>query len=670
MPAPLRASGLTAEVLVDNAMPKLPTISPDGRLVAYLVSEVGVGGARCTDLWFAPSDGSGAPTRLATGLARVTALSWAADGASLLFITQGELRRILLTTGESETLATHAGGVLDHLPFPDGQRLAVITGAEPDEAQARRVADGDDGFVWGEQVSSDRLWILHLRDRTWAPVEALERRHVCMAALRPDGEGDGGDDGGTLAVISWATALDEPGAFTARLHVVDVESGAALDLGPVGIDAHSLVWWSAAGAWHVSYVAEPSEPSEPSGQVGHVVFDVEVPDVSDVSNVPDVSGETGGLAKPHRDLTSHMPACPLQLVQLDHAPPLALFAEGLDTAVYRLDPTATDARFERILQRRGLLEMLTADSQGATIAVRASTGTAPVDIFAGPVHGPLVQLSDTQRATVDAVGEWGVQERLAYQAADGLTIEGLLVLPPGRSRSDGPFPLITLIHGGPYARHVDAASLLELPCPQWFAAAGYAVFLPNPRGSLGRGQQFAQRVIGALGQEEWTDILAGIDRLIADGVADPDRLGITGWSHGGYLAAWAVGQTDRFKAVIMGAGISDWSMQVGVGELGNQERVLAGSYGWESAGPHEHDRHSPISYASRVRTPVLLLHGEQDQNVPLGQALYFARALSHYQVENQLVVYPREGHGIWERAHQIDVLHRSVAWFDRWLGTP
>ena len=639
---PVHASGLSAESLVDNAVPKLPAISPDGRLVAYLVSEMGDGGARHTDLWLAASDGSGPVTRLATGLARTTALRWAADGGSLVCITGGELRRISLS-GEAETLASHEGGIIDQVPFPDGHRFALVTGAEPDEAQERREVEGDDAFVWGEHVSGDRLRIFDLRDRSWAPVDALERRHVLMAALRPDGA--------ALAVISWATALDDPGVFTARLHAVDVKSGEALDLGPVGIDARSAVWWSDAGVWHVCYIAAPSGP------VGYAVFDAEVSDAA------------GGLGMPHRDLTGAMNACPLELVHGGDAyePPLALFAEGLDSAIYRLEPTSM--RFERILRRRGLLESLTADDRGETFAVLASSGSEPVEIFAGSAQGSLVRLSDTQRALDDAV-EWGAQERLAYRAADGLEIEGLLVLPPGRSRSDGPFPLITLVHGGPYARHIDAASLLGQPCPQWLAAAGYAVFLPNPRGSLGRGREFAQSVLGALGQGEWTDVLSGIDRLIADGVADPDRLGIIGWSHGGFLAAWAVGQTHRFKAAIVGAGISDWAMQVGAGELGRQDGMLAGSHGWEGAGPHEHDRQSPISYASRIRTPVLLLHGEQDANVPLGQALYLARALSHYQVEHQLVVYPREGHGIWERAHQIDLLHRSVAWFDRWLAKP
>jgi dipeptidyl aminopeptidase/acylaminoacyl peptidase len=199
------------------------------------------------------------------------------------------------------------------------------------------------------------------------------------------------------------------------------------------------------------------------------------------------------------------------------------------------------------------------------------------------------------------------------------------------------------------------------------AAAGYAVFLPNPRGGSGHGHDFASMVAGAIGGDELTDILSGIDLLIADGVADPDRLGIGGWSHGGFMTAWAVGQTDRFKAALMGAGISDWGMLAATGEWGSVEADLTGSVGWEGAGPHPHDRVSPVSYASKVRTPVLIVHGEDDSNVPVGQSIYFHRALSRFGVEHEFVVYPREGHGLRERNHQLDLLRRTRAWFDRWL---
>jgi dipeptidyl aminopeptidase/acylaminoacyl peptidase len=205
---------------------------------------------------------------------------------------------------------------------------------------------------------------------------------------------------------------------------------------------------------------------------------------------------------------------------------------------------------------------------------------------------------------------------------------------------------------------------------QWLAAAGCAVFHPNPRGSQGRGQAFAAMVAGAVGRGEWSDILAGVDDLVAAGVADPGRLGIAGWSHGGFMAAWAATQTGRFRAAVMGAGVADWGMQVGVGEFGRAEAVFGGSFGWEGPGPHRHDQLSPISYAANVTTPVLILHGEDDTNVPVGQAMYFHRALTHLGAEHELVIYPRENHSFTKRGHQIDVLERVRSWFTHWLGDP
>ncbi|MFG1709652.1 alpha/beta hydrolase family protein [Nonomuraea sp. M3C6] len=134
--------------------------------------------------------------------------------------------------------------------------------------------------------------------------------------------------------------------------------------------------------------------------------------------------------------------------------------------------------------------------------------------------------------------------------------------------------------------------------------------------------------------------------------------------------AWAVGQTGRFKAALMGAGISDWGMLVATGEGGTLEAGLGGSCGWEGPGPHRHDRVSPIAFASKVRTPVLILHGEDDTNVPVGQATFFHRALRWFGIEHEFVVYPREGHSIQERNHQLDLLRRTRAWFERWLDDP
>jgi dipeptidyl aminopeptidase/acylaminoacyl peptidase len=620
-------AGPTAEMLVDAVVPSPPVISPDGRWVAYTTAPAGAKEPPESALWVAAADASTPPRMLTSGTISVDDPRWAPDSGTLFFLLDKQLHRISLEGGDTEALTSWRGGISGHLPLADGRLVAIIAPDETDED------DPCDPVVWGENVPYHRLRLLDLALGTVSIAGHLGDRHLVEMVQRPDG--------GPLAVVSWDCPDLEPGLFTVRLHVVDPATGDTHDLGHAGLDARAPAWWQAADGWHVCYLAET-----PPTWFGSALFSV----------AADGTGE-------HRNLTTGLHVCPGNPVQTADGPPLALFADGLDTALYRLDPHTE--RFQRVSSWQGHADGLSASSQGAVIAARVSTTYDPRNIHAGPLQGPLVRLSDTRPELREI--SWGVQERLPYKAADGLALEGLLILPPGKSRNGGPLPLVTLVHGGPYGRYADEFTGNRWPMGQWLATAGYAVFLPNPRGSEGRGHVFAAMVASAVGMDEWTDILSGIDLLVANGIADPDRLGIGGWSHGGFMTAWAVGQTDRFKAALMGAGISDWSMQVGVGELGTAEADLGGSCGWESAGPHPHDLLSPISYASRIRTPVLILHGAGDTNVPIGQATYFHRALRHFGVKHEFVVYPREGHNIAERAHQIDLLQRTRAWFDRWL---
>ena len=633
------APELTAELVADGAVPSQPAVSPDGRWVAYAVAPAGRGGERLLSaIWLAAADGSSPPRQLTAGTAADSGPRWAPDSASVFFLSDRtgsrQLHRVRAGGGEAEVLTDWRGEICDARPLADGRLVAVVATDEPTEEDTRRRAERDDAFVWGQQLRSGRLRLLDLATGELRTVEGLGSRHVVELAARPDG--------GALAAISWAGPERHPRVTTSELHVVDLETGTARELGRTGTEARSPVWWQADGCWHLAYLAMP-EP-----YCGDAVCDVAVCDVAAV----------------HRDLTAGMAVCPTELAQVADGPPLALFADGLDTAIFRLDPGLL--RFGRVSARDGMAGSLTACCSGEVIAALASTSYEPVNVHAGPPGGPLIRLSDTQPA-LRAIS-WGPQERLSYRASDGLGLDGLLILPPGRSRADGPFPLITLVHGGPDDRYADQLMLAPHSHGQWLAAAGYAVFLPNPRGGVGHGRDFAATVARAVGGSEWSDIVSGIDLLIAEGVADPGRLGIGGGSHGGFMAAWAIGQTDRFRAAMMAAGISDWGMLVATGEGGTLEAELSGSCGWEGTGPHPHDQVSPISFASKVRTPVLIVHGEDDTNVPVSQAIYFHRALSWYGAEHELVIYPREGHGFVERNHQLDLLRRTRAWFGRWLG--
>ena len=636
---------LTAETVVDAASTLEPVISPDGRRVAYpVVSGSGPGGRRTGALWVADVDGSTPARQLTAGTAQDRIPRWAPDSASLYFGSNraergaSQLYRIRLDGGEAEALTARPGGITDHVPLADGRTVALIAEDEPTEEQERARREGDDAVAWDQRSPRSRLLLLDLGTRGLRRVDALADRHVVELAQRPDG--------GPLAVLTWSCPEIDPGSLNAALHLVDPQSGAVRDLGPAALDAHAPTWWRHDDGWHLAYLAVT-----PPAQVGGMaVLDLVVP------------GQ--GPAGEHRNLTADMDVCPAGLAQVADGPPLALFEDGLDTGLYRLDPEA--GRFRQLTRLTGGADSLTADRSGGLIALRASTAYEPWNVHAGPLDGPLARLSDG-RPELRPI-RWGTQQRLSYKASDGMELDALLILPPGRGREDGPFPLVTLVHGGPNDRYADQFLLEPMLPGQWLALAGFAVFLPNPRGSTGRGHAFAAVVAGQVGQDEWTDLTTGVDLLIAEGVADPDRLGIWGWSHGGFVSAWAVGRTDRFKAAVVGAGISDWGMQAVTGEYGILDAALAGSSGWEGPGPHRHDELSPISYASRITTPVLILHGEEDTNVPISQGQFLHQALTRYRVEHEFVVYPREGHWIGERGHRLDLLRRTRAWFTRHLG--
>lgn len=636
---------LTAELVVDGHVPSAPAVSPDGRWVVYVLAPVGqVGEHRSSELWLTAVDGSEAPRQLDVPLAHVSSPRWSPDSASVFFLSDtvsrgtGQLHRIGRADGSAQALTSEVSGVDAYRILTDPALVAIITTDEPTDQDLRRQRDRDDAEVRG-RTSPARLRLLDLRTGQVRTPTPFGDRHVVDVVQRPDG--------GPLAVLTWSTPELDPGLLEPALHLLDPHSGHVRDIGPVLADGHSPVWWRGED-WHLTYLAL----TPPGLQAGTAVFDLLLPD----------DGPAGEL----RNLTADLAACPTELVQVDQGTPLALVADGLDTAIHRLIPDTL--RLVETTRETGLVDQLSTSRDGSVVAAVVSRSDQPHDIWAGPTGGPLARRSDTRPELRDI--RWGVQQRLAYQASDGLALDGLLILPPGRSRQNGPFPLVTIVHGGPYDRYADQFMVHWAPSGQWLAHAGYAVFLPNPRGGQGHGHEFAASVAGAVGQAEWLDILTGIDLLVAEGVADPDSLGIAGWSHGGFMAAWAIGQTDRFAAAVMGAGISDWGMLAATGEWGAFEAALGGSVGWEGPGPHLHDRLSPISYASAVRTPVLIVHGADDTNVPLSQAEYFHRALRRFGVEHEYVVYPRENHSFRERNHQLDLLRRTRAWFDRWLTQP
>jgi dipeptidyl aminopeptidase/acylaminoacyl peptidase len=294
-------------------------------------------------------------------------------------------------------------------------------------------------------------------------------------------------------------------------------------------------------------------------------------------------------------------------------------------------------------------------------AVREAVGQPAEVVYRRDPKSGWTTLSRLNDGIAAAVPRYPELRAVEWQGAGGLAIRGLLLLPPDRPQ--GPMPLILDIHGGPtwsFKHGFNPGSALP------FVAAGYAVLQPNYRGSVGRGQPFTRLNVGDPGGAEFEDVLRGLDWCVREAIADPAHIGVTGVSYGGYLTAWAAATSDRFRAAVMVSGISDLLSYQYTANNGFSEAIIG-------APLHDRDRRrlyierSPLLHVSGKAPPTLILHGADDHCTPLGQAEEFHRALLDHGVATELVVYPREGHGFKERAHNADAWRRKIAWFDRYL---
>jgi dipeptidyl aminopeptidase/acylaminoacyl peptidase len=255
----------------------------------------------------------------------------------------------------------------------------------------------------------------------------------------------------------------------------------------------------------------------------------------------------------------------------------------------------------------------------------------------------------------------GSAANVSWSAPDGTQIEGIVCTPPGA----GPFPLVLDVHGGPigayqrnWATHDPAVPLL--------VSRGYAVLLPNPRGSSGRGQEFAAAVIGDMGGADTHDYLSGIDAMVERGIADPERIGTMGVSYGGFMSAWLVTQDQRFKAAVAGSPVTEWYSFTYTSNIPRWGRWFLDGADPEQTGNQVHTR-SPVLHASKASTPTLLTAGAKDRCTPAGQAREFYQALTGRGVDSELVIYPGEGHGVSRFPAVTDYLTRLLTWFERYM---
>ena len=311
------------------------------------------------------------------------------------------------------------------------------------------------------------------------------------------------------------------------------------------------------------------------------------------------------------------------------------------------------------LTTKRTLQVGSFSADGSRVAFTMDSPTSPAEVFVadGKFAAP-VKLTDINPQAKDFA--LGTTEVVSWKSRDGLEVEGVLLKPVGYDPARR-YPLLVVAHGGPAGAHLDNYRVGGLEGGQVWAGMGWAVFYPNPRGSSNYGERFLRANVADWGGGDFADIDSGVDALIARGIADKDKLAHIGWSYGGYMTAWTITQTKRYKAAMVGAGLTNmWSMY-GTNDIPS---VLIGYFGGiadKETLPLYMNR-SAMTHIDNATTPTLILHGGNDERVPLGQAQELFRGLRDRGKPTELVVYPREGHGITEYYHQKDRLTRIRDW--------
>jgi dipeptidyl aminopeptidase/acylaminoacyl peptidase len=278
-------------------------------------------------------------------------------------------------------------------------------------------------------------------------------------------------------------------------------------------------------------------------------------------------------------------------------------------------------------------------------------------------HSPLTQRTNLNPETESAA--LGQPEIVRWTSDPGVEVEGVLIKPHGYVEGQR-YPFIVQVHGGPTGLWSNQFAATWHDWAQSLASRGFAVLMPNPRGSTGRGPDYSNAIFGDVGGGEYRDMMSGVDAMIARGIADPERLGVGGWSWGGYMTAWTVTQTNRFKAAVMGAGLPNMISDNGLGDIPSANL----SY-FETTPYHDPDPYferSAIRHIRNAKTPTLILHGEADDRVSPAEGREMYIALRTLGVETQFVTYPRERHSFTERKHQLDLIRRVVEWYEQHLG--
>lgn len=640
-----------------------PDVAPGGRTVAFVVGTPDRESDRiATSIWVAPADGSAAARPLTTGT-RDIAPRWSPDGRSIAFVRgpqqpdedsdEGQVYVAPLDGGEPYPVTAAAYGAASPAWSPDGRGLAYTARTGEWKRPSERTAV--------ERSAPKVISDLYNRYDNMGRFDG-RRRHVFVVDLPAPGssanegrqvtDGDWDDaapawspDGGTLAFTS--DRSDSRGETSQpALWVVPVAGRRRPKrLSPVqGVVVGPV--WSPDGST-LAYVGHQHRPGMSSGNAHLWV----VP--ADGSAPP--RSLTAGLDRTAWGLIPSMGAT--HAWTPDGAAVLAIVNDGGTLGIYRcgLAPGAADADDQPVLLHGGDRQILTLASAAGATAFVAQWPSSPPELTC-VVDGDEREVTALNAGLRRQVRLAGVSRR-AHRAADGTEIQSYLIRPAGIPKGQ-PVPTVLEIHGGPHGWHPQA-SMTALY--QSLAGAGYAVLLPNPRGSHGFGEDFAGRCVGDWGGADFDDLMGAVDAVVEQEIADPEQLFVAGYSYGGFMTSWTVGHTDRFRAACVSAPVADLVSMWGTTDIPHFNEFESGGSPYEV--PDYYAEHSPVTYLPKVNTPVQVLHWEGDLRCPIGQGEEVFQGLRKLGKEAVMVRYPGGFHVRRTPSQMADFVQRHLDWF-------
>ena len=615
--------------------------SPDGQRVAYTVRQAVMEDNRSeylTQIYVAKSDGT-ERRQMTRGSVSADQPRWSPDGRHIAFLSArtGKMALWMMPVdgGEAELFVEMRTPINSFDWSPDGKWIALtaLDPPSPDEELAARTKG--DVRILDERDKFNRLYIV--------PTEGDRPRSAAVRLLTkgnryvtPDGF-DWSPDSATI-VFSHTRSGRADDWTTADLAIVQVASGEIRSL--ASSPAAELSPKFSPNGQSIAFIQSDAPPTwAQSGRI-HIVS-LSGTEVRPLAATPDERPTIFGFSP---DRTS------LLCGEVDHTRS-RLYWLPLDGSPPRLFSTWDGSATGSI--------SLTRD--GRYIGFCWEFSDRPVEgyLTATSEFNP-VQVTSLQGSTSPPVPR---TEVIRWRSFDGLEIEGLLTYPLNYQAGQR-YPLLLVIHGGPAG--VFTQSFVGNPSVYpiaSFASRGYAVLRPNPRGSSGYGQAFRFANHRDWGGGDFRDIISGVDHLIETGLADPGRLGVMGWSYGGYMTSWIITQTKRFKAASVGAGVTNLLSFTGTTDIPSFLPSYLGSEFWDSDLLYR-DR-SPVLHARGVTTPTLIQHGSLDERVPLSQGLELYNALKRQGVTTRMAIYPRSPHAINEPRLLLDAMYRNLAWFER-----